>query len=47
MAGIAVTFPELAAARLGTLPPMRVGFVRTAEDAWVATDEVELERAGE
>lgn len=47
MAGIAVTLPELAAARPGTLPPMRGGLVSTAEDDWVATEEVELERVGE
>lgn len=47
VAGIAITLPELAAARPGTLPPIRVGFVSTAEDDCVATDEVELERAGD
>lgn len=44
---MAVTLPEFAAAKPGTLPPMSVGLVSTAVDDWVATDEVELDRAGE
>jgi hypothetical protein len=45
--GTPVTLPELAAAMLGTLPPINVGFVRTAEEACVAIDEVLLDRAGD
>lgn len=47
MAGIATTLPELAAARPGTLPPMRGGLVSTADDDCVATEEAELDRAGD
>lgn len=48
--GTPTTFPELAAAILGTFPPINVGLVMTppgAVDAWVMTDDVELDRAGE
>lgn len=45
--GTPVTAPELAAARLGTVPPIKVGFDMTAADAWVVTEDVLFERAGE
>ena len=45
--GTPVTFPELVAAMLGTLPPIKVGFVMTAADACVVTDDVLFDRAGE
>jgi hypothetical protein len=45
--GTPVTLPELVAAMLGTAPPMRVGFVITAVEAWVVTEEVLFERAGD
>lgn len=45
--GIPVTFPELAAAIPGTLPPIKVGFVITAADACVVTDDVLFDRAGD
>jgi hypothetical protein len=45
--GTPVTLPELAAAIPGTVPPIRGGFVMTAAEACVVTDEVELDRAGD
>ena len=45
--GTPVTFPELAAAIPGTLPPINVGFVMTAADACVVTEDVLFDRAGE
>lgn len=43
--GTPVTLPELVAAMLGTLPPMSGGLFIT--EAWVATDDVEFDLAGE
>lgn len=47
--GTPVTLPEFVAAMLGTLPIIKDGFVVTgwAADDCVATEEVELDRAGE
>lgn len=46
--GIPVTLAEFVAAMLGTLPTMREGLVLTGcADDWVATDEVELDLAGD
>lgn len=48
--GTPTTLAELVAAIPGTLPPIRVGLLITAEgtaEDWVATDEVEFDRAGE
>jgi hypothetical protein len=52
--GTPVTLPELAAAMLGILPEIRVGLLTTlvfgtVEDcvAWVAIEEVELDRVGD
>lgn len=45
--GTPVTLPVLAADMLGTLPPIKVGFVITAVDACVVTEEVLFDRAGE
>jgi hypothetical protein len=45
--GTPVTLPELAAAMLGTVPPMRGGLVKTALEACVAIEEVLFERAGD
>lgn len=45
--GTPVTLPELVAAILGTVPPISGGFVMTALDACVATEEVLLDRAGD
>lgn len=46
-----VTAPEFVAAMLGMLPASKGGLLMTvpvlAKEAWVATDEVELERVGE
>ena len=45
--GTPVTLPEFVAAMPGTLPPIRVGLVKTAAEACVAMDEALLDRAGE
>ena len=52
--GTPVTFPELAAAMLGTLPEISVGLLTTfvfgTVDVWVACvamDDVEFDQAGE
>lgn len=45
--GTPVTLPELAAAMLGTVPPIRGGLVSTALEACVAMEEVLFERAGD
>jgi hypothetical protein len=46
--GTPVTLPEPVAAKPGTCPTIREGFVMTpACEGWVTIDEVEFERAGE
>lgn len=50
MIGTPVTFPELAAAMLGTCPTINDGLLITtvgAVEAWVIIEDVELERAGD
>jgi len=45
--GIPVTLPELVAAIPGTLPTIKGGLLTTTVDAWVVTEETELDLAGE
>lgn len=50
MIGTPVTLAELVAVILGTLPTMSVGLLTTpdgAVEAWVTTDDVEFDRAGD
>lgn len=47
MIGTPVTLPEFVATMPGTLPTMRGGLLNTAVEAWVVTDEADVDLAGE